>query len=1032
MSIKLNENDHEIELINKIKNIPSFRYFDQKKIIELREKLSEVLIESFLEDSLMRINKGISQEHTYKIIQKVKSISNSHYETGNKDFHSYLINGIKIYDEKDQITKTYKIIDDINPFNNDFIITNQFRMESNHPQYDNQKPDMVIYCNGIPIIVFELKGLSEENTLELAYNQMKNYQTYLNDLFSYNAFNILSNRSEVKFGSITASLSRYQYWKGPNYENSSMELIDDLLKPDVLIDLIKNFTFYTNSNEKVIASYHQYYGVKKAVKSSKSAMKSNDDGIGKAGIFWHTQGSGKSFSMLFLVKQLSRIKNGTTFLIVTDRNDLDNQLYKTFQNANDFIGQKIHQMKSIDDLSSNLKDRKQDGVFFTTIQKFTKDVGELSQRNDILIISDEAHRSHNNINTKWSIEPGINEIVEKGGSALYLRDAFPNASFIGFTGTPINSKDKSTERIFGKIIDKYLMSDAERDGVVVPIRYESRKPELRFDQEEMNILVGEHTDIIDDINSNSELPAELTKKINKSIQKLENFIADPDRIRGIVIDFINHYESRENVLEGKAMFVALNRFIALDYYNAILELRPEWKNKVKLIISNTNGQNDPPELLEQAGTSEYRKKMAIEFKKNNSEFQIVIVVDMWLTGFDVPSLDAIYIDKPIKMHNLMQAVARTNRVYTNKEKRINKNYGLVIDYIGLWNKLIEALSFYSGKNNNEVISERDIMSLKPEYLKQIESIYQDFELDKLIDFESLVDSDSSFKFQQLDQILNKIYSTKMHQNFVSATKKVYAQFNEVVSLLTTIEKIKFLLLHTARVQIIKASMGEFDLSDKENRLIRQLSKTIKFEGTDIIAEIESNPILLSDILNHLSDSVNPELADLDVRMKMNMTRKLINYSKKINFIQSQNLSKKLNDLMERYDDNYITMEELISTLNEINNEIKKLNNSEINESGYTQSEIAIYNLLAKPVNEVPDFDRIQLAKITRELLDVINDDKKVNKSWIYNDYLISKVRWELKVIMDKYDYPPESIRVTTDEVVNQIMYQKNLRREKYE
>ncbi len=1022
------ENDYEQELIEKISSIEGYSYKSQEEIINLRKNLNTVILDSNLLSSIKRINSGISEDHANKVFSELKAIPESNCVVANKEFQKIITRGIKVFDEAKQKTITYKIIDDTNPLNNEFIITNQFQMISKHHNYRNQYPDMVIYMNGLPIIVFELKGLKENNTLESAYKQMKNYKEFLSDLFAFNAFNVIAERANVKFGSLTASYSRYQYWKGDNYNSSPDKLITDLLKPEVLIDVIKNFTFYTNTkiDTKIVASYHQYYGVRKATDRSIMEIISEKEENGKAGIFWHTQGSGKSFSMLFLVKQIAKEKPGTTFIIVTDRNDLDNQLYKTFMNAEDFIGQSIHQISSIKDLIENLKDKKQDGVYFTTVQKFTSDVGVLTDRDDILVISDEAHRSHNNIEAKLERNEEIGELVLKSGSALYLRNAFPRSTFIGFTGTPVEKEDVSTTKIFGTYIDKYLMTNAEQDGVVVPIRYESRKPELSFDEEQMEILVSDHKDVIDEIKEGSDIPAELTKKVNKSIQQLKNFIADPDRIKGIARDFVSHYETRQNILEGKVMFVALNRFVAYEYYKEILNIRPEWADKIKLIMT-PNQQQDPEDMLKIAGSSEDRKRNAEEFKKQDSTFKIAIVVDMWLTGFDVPSLDAIYIDKPIKMHNLMQTIARTNRVYTNKDNNKNKEYGLVVDYIGLWSKLIDALSFYSGKASEQIISERDIKALKNEYLRNANHVYEDFGFNSICKKEDLAEQSKSELFNTLDLMLNKIYKDRLKQNYIVATKKMSKYLNEVISILTKEERILFEMLSMARSQIIKSELGQFELDTKENRLIRQLSETIKFTGTDIISEIESNPIFLSRIIDELQKPSPEEVEALNAKLNADITKQLINFTKRKNFLRAQNLSKKLSDLMNSYDNNYITMEELMIAIAEIQQEVKDLNSDELNTLGFTPEEQAFYEMLSKPVNELPTFDKEKLEQITSELLEIINDDEKVNKTWCFNNHLIQKVRKEMKVLMAKHGYPPKTAEVTTDEIISQIMHQNNIK-----
>lgn len=1029
------ESNYEEYLINeKFKYKFNYQYKNSSEVEELRGSLEDVLLLSVIEESVIKINKGISKENVHEVMGKINSIlGTSSLSKANQEFHKLLVSGVKVQDQKENRSITFNLVDFKNPKNNSFILTNQFKMKSNHyGDYKNQIPDMVLYINGIPMVVFELKGMEESTNIDKAYNQIRNYETFLVDLFKFNAFNIISDGANSKFGAIGAALSRYKYWKGSEYSSESNIIFDDLFEIETLLDVIKNFTFFNEDGTKIIASNHQYYGVKKSLdKAIKVMNQPLEERDGKIGIFWHTQGSGKSFSMMFLVNEIAKVKPGTTFVVVTDRNDLDNQLYKTFNTSKGIIKQKVHQIKSINDLKDSLKDLKQDGVYFTTVQKFTKDVGELSGRNDILIISDEAHRSHNNIEKRIEVDVKKHEIIEKEGSAIYLRSAFPNASFIGFTGTPVKNDDVSTVKIFGEYIDQYLMSDAERDGVVVPIRYESRKPELRFNEEEMKILVDEHNNIINEIRQESDLAGELVKKINKTTKKLKNFIGDPQRIEGIVNDFIHHYETREDIVEGKAMFVAFDRFIAFNYYKEIIVQRPEWKNKVALIMT-TNQQSDPKELLEIAKGSEHRRKMAIEFKKNDSKIKIAIVVDMWLTGFDVPSIDMIYIDKPIKMHNLMQTIARTNRVYSNKKSKKNKEYGLVIDYIGLWSKLVEALAFYSGKEEHEVISERDIKSLREKHLKRLIKNCKDFELYDLINYKVNYKLGSNEQFKLMNKLIQKIYRKNridnnhmIKQQFISATKDVSKHFNEVASVLSEEEKFFFMIVKVVRQQIIKRELGEFDLSDKNNKLVQQLEKTIEFKGTDVIAEVESNPIFLSKILEKLMQPNDEEMEELDINLKASLMSKMIDYSKKKNFIMAQDLQRNLKELMDKYDRNFITMQELMEKFKEINKVIEKLSSNERDELGYTPQERAFYNMVAKPVENLSDFDTLKIKLITNAVLDKINSIETIKEeNWTSHKHLIKKLRGLIRMEMIKNNYPPVESDGTADEMIKQIIKQK--------
>lgn len=1015
------ESDYEKNIINSFVE-KGFKYFNEEEMVKMRGGINKILLFDIIEKNLIRINEGITKEQISKVIFKLKDVKSSDLLNSNILFQNYVTDGVKIHDEKQQKTITVKIFDG----NDEWFITNQFKMPSLHQEYNNQYPDIVLYCNGIPVIVFELKGLKESDNLEQAYNQIKNYQEYLPDLFKYNFFNVIANVSEMKFGSITSQLSRYQYWRGKDFSNiDPYNLINDMFDKGKVIDLIKNFTFFTNDKSpvKIISSYHQYYGTKNAIDNSIMQINKKDkvDG-GKAGIFWHTQGSGKSYSMLFLVKNVAKQVPGTTFLIVTDRNDLDNQLFQTFSKSEQFIGQKIHQIESIKNLKEELFGRKQDGVYFTTVQKFNNEIGELSQRDNILVIVDEAHRSHTNIEGIWEFDKEEEIVKEKFGNARFLRDSLPNATFIGFTGTPIENDDKSTTKIFGDIITKYLMIDAERDGVVVPIRYESRKAELSLNLEQLERLNSEYNEVIDSVYENSSIPSEVQKKINKSLQEIKNVISDPERIDGISRDFVNHYKSRSNLLKGKAMFVAFNRHVAFEYYKKIIEIAPDLKDNVKLIITNSNNQSDPHEMLEVIGNSEYRKRMATEFKKDDSDFKIAIVVDMWLTGFDVPSLDVIYLDKPIKMHNLMQTVARTNRVYT--KGTLNKEYGLVVDYIGLWTKLNEALAFYSSTNEIESKKQRNLKELKPEYIKAVDEIINIFNIGGFINTKELVNSQQE-RINSLKLISSEIIKNKEQQEYISKTKKVNTYFKEVVSILNEEERMKFQMLIIVRSHLINIELGNIDIRSKTASLKKTLESVIEYDKTTIINSIEGDAILISDIVKFINGKLDEDAKDWDIAQRLSATRKLITKSKKINIRKSEDLFKKLTELLNRYDNNFISLEELFEGIKAIAKEAGEMNDNLRNESGYSQEELAFYNIISGPLEELGEFDKGKVNEIMKELLDIINNDEKVNDSWIYNDLLVSKIRGELKILLLKHGYPPEDSKSSSKDIVEQIMYQKN-------
>lgn len=1009
------ESEYEKVIIERAKQ-QGFQYIESDKMYKLRKgNLLETIIIDHLKEFLIRSG-NLDNEMISIVIRQLRDLRGQELIQANQLFQKYLSEGIKVFDKIKEKYITVRLFDEKN---NILAITNQYVMVSAHPDYEKQKPDMVLYMNGLPISVIELKSptLESENTLEKAYRQIDNYKLYLPNLFVYNVFNIISDGNITKVGSLTASLSRFQNWRGSDFNSPESYLYKDLLKEEVFIDVMKNYSFYKEANPaiKIIAGYHQYYGVKGMIESVLNAMETDK----KGGLFWHTQGSGKSFSMMFFVKNFSQMKPGTTFIVITDRNDLDNQLFSTFKSSSKFIGQKIEQIDSIEELKIQLKNRQQDGVYFSTVQKFTEDVGQLINRENVVVISDEAHRSHNNINGSYEVDLDNMTYKKKYGNAKYLRDAFPQATFIGFTGTPIESDDKSTTSIFGDIVTEYKMNNAERDGVIVPINYESRKAQLQFDLTKLDELDLADQELNDELNAKSSLPGEIKKKINKQIKELRNFISDRDRIAGIVDDLIPHYESRQGLVKGKAMIVAINRHVALTYYQEILKKRPEWKNKMKLVVTNSNKQSDPSELIELAGSSQYRKQLASEFKNENSEFKIAIVVDMWLTGFDVPSLDTLYLDKPIKMHNLMQTIARTNRVYTNKKEGIVKETGLVVDYIGIWTKLGDALAFYSGnKNKNAIIALHDLPQLKDDYLKQLKLIWNNYGLKNLnVDYVKAA-NDGPYMFNTVDAITSTIYEKKAQNLFVEASKVVSKWVKTVISILKPDEVMQFQLLISARLRLIKIAMDDIDFIGHRNKMLGKLEEAIRYEKTVVIDKVNNSSINLNDILRYV-DTIAKDNKALSAMEKKSAIHVLIEEVAKTNMIRAGKLSDELNQLLNKYDSSHITLDELINGLIFIKDEIAiALKDGE--EDGLTQQERAFLDIISKPI-EQSDYDKEKIKNILDELLVIINNDKLVNKQWAFNSTLVRKTKAHLKKLLRNYNYPPKQREKAQADIIEQIM-----------
>lgn len=642
-----------------------------------------------LEDSIYRINPNVPKSAIQEALFKIKNFDNGELLQQNKIFMDYLQNGItvKYLENGEQRSTIVYLIDYKNVDNNSFIVANQWTFVEN----SEKRPDVLLFINGLPLVLFELKSPSREETdSSQAYRQIRNYMKEIPSMFIYNAICVMSDLLISKAGTITSDETRYMEWKTKdgNYENNQYAqfdtFVEGIFQKERFLDILKNFICFNNDGSntfKILAGYHQYFAVKKAIESTKHATQTD----GKGGVFWHTQGSGKSLSMVFYAHLLQEALNSPTVVVITDRNDLDNQLYSQFSKCQEFLRQTPIQAQSREHLKDLLDGREANGIIFTTMQKFEESDEPLSPRRNIVVMADEAHRGQYGLTEKVDSKTGKIKI----GTARVIRDSLPNATYIGFTGTPISSKDKNTREVFGDYIDIYDMTQAVEDGATRPVYYESRVVKLQLDPATLALIDKEY-DLMA-LNADEEV----VEQSKRELSQMETVLGDDSTINSLVDDILNHYENnRENLLTGKAMIVAYSRPIAMKIYNRILQLRPNWgeKNKEKIAVVMTSGNNDPEEWRDIIGNKAYKAELAKRFKDNNDTLKIAIVVDMWLTGFDVPSLATMYVYKPMSGHNLMQAIARVNRVFKDKEG------GLVVDYVGIATALKRAMNDYTARD----------------------------------------------------------------------------------------------------------------------------------------------------------------------------------------------------------------------------------------------------------------------------------------------------------------------------------------------
>ena len=656
--------------------------------------------------SLFDINPSLATEAIDEAIVKIRNIENGSLVQRNEVFTDYMQNGVEVnfFDGKDQCSTRVRLIDYDTPLRNNFTVANQWTVE----EKSVRRADIIVFVNGFPLVVVELKSPSRENTdVSEAYAQLRNYMQEIPSLFVYNAFCVMSDMSTSKVGTITAGEDRFMEWKTADgtredtrYANFDV-LFAGMFDKARLIEILHGFICFSKDEKqsaKILAGYHQFFAVRKAVDSVAEATQSD----GKGGVFWHTQGSGKSLSMVFFAKRLQDAVSSPTIVVLTDRNDLDGQLYRQFARCSEFLRQVPIQAESRKHLGELLREREANGIFFTTMQKFEENEEPLSIRRNIVVVADEAHRSQYGLTEKIDKDGKV-----KIGAARRVRNSLPNATYIGFTGTPISQKDRSTREVFGDYIDVYDMTQAVADGATRPVFYESRVINLKLDEATLRRIDEEYDSMA------AEAEEYAIEKSKHELGRLDSILGADDTISSLVEDIVGHYEDyRQFEQTGKAMIVAYSRPIAMKIYRRMLELRPEWRDKLAVVM--TSGNKDPEEWRAIIGNDSHKKELERQFKDDAGQLKIVIVVDMWLTGFDVPSLSTMYVYKPMSGHNLMQAIARVNRVFEDKQG------GLVVDYVGIASALKRAMNDYTVRDRRNYGDTDISKTAYPEFQKKLE------------------------------------------------------------------------------------------------------------------------------------------------------------------------------------------------------------------------------------------------------------------------------------------------------------------------
>lgn len=970
---------------------------------EVERDYKEPFYRADLVASMRRLNPELPADAMDEGIKQITNISIGTLEQNNEQFTLWMQNGLEVgfLQNGEERTALMRLIDFDHPERNLFKVVNQWRVE----EYKNKRCDMVVMVNGLPLVVVELKSaVSEDASIDDAYKQIKNYQQSIPSLFSYNAFNVISDMSETRAGTITAKQDRYMEWKtvDGSYETT---LVADyrtfflgMFQQQRLLDILQNFICFDKNQgkyAKILTAYHQYYAVGKALQRTRTAVEGN----GKIGVFWHTQGSGKSLSMVFYAHQLVQHLPEVTIVVVTDRKDLDNQLFGQFCRCQDFLRQEPQNAQSREDLGNLLRNRKSGGIIFTTIQKFEEGDSALSTRRNIIVMTDEAHRSQYG-DEHWDMK----SLTMKKGFSQKMREALPGASFIGFTGTPISDRDRDTEEVFGNYIDIYDMSQAVDDGATRPVYYESRVVNLNLDPETIQLLDDEFDRLADEGATEEQI-----LKAKQEHSRLEVLLGEDATIDALVKDIIKHYEeNRAQELTGKAMIVALTRGIAIKIYRRMLELRPGWMEKVKVVMSSSN--QDPEDWQPIIGNEAYKKELARKFKDNDDPMKIAIVRDMWLTGFDVPSLATMYVYKPMRGHNLMQAIARVNRVFPGKEG------GLIVDYVGIAQALKSAMQQYTNRDRRRFgdpdIAKTALLKWKEEMeicRDQLHGYdYSRFFCDDNTQRALAITGGANFLLEPSKQQLKK--------NFTEHSNLLHNATTLCRSLLDEQQKAEVCYMDALRVMMLKLSQqGKISRHEINQRIGDLIRQSVKSDGViNLFGDKKVEFSLFDEAF--LKEIKNMKERNIAIELLKKLMHEKIKQQKKTNIIQSDLFSEMLQLCLSNYMKGLLTNEEVIEELLKMAQQMKQAE-AEAGDLGLTPEEKAFYDALSTPEGVRQAYSDEEFVALTRELTDVLHRNRTID--WNRKDSARARMRVMVKRLLKKYKYPPEGAKKALETVMRQ-------------
>lgn len=1007
-SSRINEDWFEQVVVEHLVDNLGYEHLYGPDVRRSSDDYRDVFLPDVLPDALARINKGLPSAAIDEAILKISNVEGGTLEQRNETFNDYLQSGVEVryFDGEQDRDEIVRLLDFDDPGNNDFHVVNQWTFV----EYSEKRPDVIVFVNGMPLVMFELKSPSREETdASDAYKQLRQYMRQIPGMFVPNVFCVMSDMSETRVGTITADEDRFVAWKSVDGDYSETKaatwktMLDGMLPKERLLDIVRNFVCFNDSNDrivKILAAYHQYFGVRKAIERATKAV----EGDGKIGVFWHTQGSGKSLSMVFFAHLLQSRLDSPTIVVITDRNDLDDQLYGQFGRCSAFLRQTPVQAESRKDLKDLLEGREANGIIFTTMQKFTDGDEPLCDRSNVVVMVDEAHRGQYGLTERMDASGKVSV-----GAARVVRKALPNASYIGFTGTPIALEDRNTREIFGDYIDVYDMTQSVEDESTKPVYYESRVVALHLDENALGRIDDAYREFA------NQADEATVQKSKHDLGGLDAIFDTPETIDALCRDIVEHYEeNRADVLAGKALIVAYSRPIAMKIYKRIMELRPGWKDKVGVVMTMSN--QDPEEWFEVCGGSKHKKDMEQRFKNDDDPLKIAIVVDMWLTGFDVPSLSTMYVFKPMKGYNLMQAIARVNRVCRGKEG------GLVVDYIGIARALKQAMKDYTNRDQSNYGNMDIAATAYPKFLEKLDvcrDLMYGFDYRKLIFTDKKAELASAIA-EGVDWLL-ELKRQDDTEEFLKQCQLMNQALSLCKSLVSHEDQHEAAYLSVLRVQVLRLTgrksggSGGMTYAEFNKQVTEILQQTVHADGVLNLFDNQDVEISLFDEA-FLAEVANMKEKNVAVESLKRLIKERVRAYQRTSVVKAQKFSDMLQGTLNSYLNGMLTNAEVIEELVKMAKDMMR-DRTDAEKLGLNDEEMAFYDAITKPEAVKDFYDNDQLVSITRELTETLQRSATID--WQKKESARAGMRRAIKRLLRKYKYPPEGVDDAMETVMEQ-------------